>query len=141
MIPFTRRELHNAWRSAKAASIVQPRTNPHRLLLFYAAECGLKAVYLKQQQADIIDGDIADKLKHDLNKIMDLLRMGKDYLLPISLSLPAIKQKDGTERQRPCDAGTLNQVWRYGGSLKNPSDAAIEQQLEKINLWIAEELR
>jgi hypothetical protein len=138
MIPFTRRELQNAWRGALAASRVPQRTNPHRLLLFYAVECGLKSVYLKQQNANTIDGDIADKLKHDLNRIMALLCVGKEYLLPVGLSLPAINH---TKKPRPCDAGSLNQVWRYGGSLINGADIQIEQQLEKINQWIAKEIK
>ncbi len=149
MIPFTLRELQNAWKSARNAAKVPTRTNPHRLLLFYATECGLKAVFLKQRSENIFDEKFIKKVKqtdskrelqHDLNEIMDLLRMGKDYLLPSGLSLPAVKQKDGTERQRACDASTLNQVWRYGGSLQNAADSALEQQLEKINKWIAKEL-
>jgi len=36
--------MRNAWRQNTAASQAEPRTNVHRSLLFYAVECGLKAV-------------------------------------------------------------------------------------------------
>jgi hypothetical protein len=140
MIPITRREFQHAWSSAQAASIVQPRTNPHRLLLFYATECGLKAVFLKQQRTDVIDDNTKPKPNHNLNHLMTQVHLGKEYFLPTGLSISPIQQKDGTEVLRPCDAGTLNQVWRYGASLTNGADMQIETQLEKINLWIAKEL-
>lgn len=141
MIPFTRRELTNAWRGAQAASQVAPRTNPHRLLLFYSVECGLKAVYLKQRQADFIDDEIGHQLKHDLNRVMTLLCVAKEYFLPTGLSLSPFRQKNGARIPRSCDVGTLNQVWRYGGSLVGDGDMRTEKQLEKINGWIAKEIQ
>ncbi|MHB1654905.1 MAG: hypothetical protein ACYCSZ_00855 [Burkholderiales bacterium] len=141
MIPFTRRELTNAWRGAQAASIVVTRANPHRLLLFYSVECGLKAVYLKRRQADFIDDEIGQQLKHDLNRVMTLLFVAKEYFLPTDLILSPFRQKNGTRTLRFCDVGTLNQVWRYGGSLVDDGDMRAEQQLEKINEWIAKEIQ
>ncbi len=58
-IPFTNRELVRAWRNSLDVSKSEQRTNPHRLLLFYAIECGLKAAYLKQINKTVIDSDIA----------------------------------------------------------------------------------
>ncbi len=141
MIPFTRRELTRAWRDAQSASQAECRGNPHRLLLFYAAECGLKAVYLKQNSLEFIDGEVGRQLSHDLNRVMGLLRISNAYFLPSGLKLPPIKQKDRVEKQRNCEVGELNQVWRYGGVLMGDADKLVEQQLEKINGWIAEEIR
>lgn len=43
---LSRRELKKAWQSAsKAYTDASNKTNAHRLLLFYAVETGLKAVY------------------------------------------------------------------------------------------------
>jgi hypothetical protein len=141
MIPFTRRELIHAWKHAQAASKVLPRTNPHRLLLFYATECGLKAVYLKRKNVDFIDEEIGSELKHDLNRVMGRLLIAKDYFLPSSLSLSPYMQKDHTEKKRLCDISALNQVWRYGGSIIDSGDIQVEQKLEKINEWIAKEIQ
>lgn len=60
-IPFTNRELVRAWRNSLDVSKSEQRTNPHRLLLFYAIECGLKAAYLKQINKTVIDSDIAQQ--------------------------------------------------------------------------------
>lgn len=61
MIQFTRREIEKAWReNLLASSSKTPRTNPHRLLLFYAVECGLKAILMRRRQRDCTDASIAE---------------------------------------------------------------------------------
>ena len=57
-LPFSDRELTRAWRelSAVATPTNSVRQNPHRLLLFYAVECGLKAIWLKRQGRTLFDG-------------------------------------------------------------------------------------
>jgi hypothetical protein len=49
-IPFTDKEMKKAWGGNLSASQTSPRTNAHRLLLFYAVECGLKAVLMARQE-------------------------------------------------------------------------------------------
>lgn len=140
MIPFTRRELTRAWRQAYDASKVTPPSNAHRLLLFYAVECGLKASYLKRQNAEILDSVIASDLMHDLNRVMDKLFMGATYHLPANLSLCTITLNNNQVARR-CESRELNQVWRYGGQLMLPCDDSIlEQALKSVNIWIAKEL-
>jgi hypothetical protein len=140
MIPFTRRELTRAWRQAYDASRVTPPSNAHRLLMFYAAECGLKASYLKQRNVEILDSTIASELMHDLNRVMDRLFIGATYHLPNSLSLNAITQ-NGNQIARNCECRELNQVWRYGGRLTLPNDdVRIEHALNEVNKWILKEL-
>jgi len=70
MIPFTQREMSRAYRQAKEAAKVNVRTNAHRLLLFYAVECGLKVAYMRQQNISIFDAAIADQIRHNLNDLM-----------------------------------------------------------------------
>lgn len=139
MIPFTRRELVNAWNTATAASKATKRNNAHRLLLFYAVECGLKAVYLKRHNKDPLDSQTAAPLAHDLNRILDLLNVAQVLrITPKQFTLPPL-QKPLT--QRNCRVGELNQVWRYGGMLAQPTDIEVEEKLEAVQVWIAKELQ
>ncbi|MCH5510596.1 hypothetical protein ACTACM_17565 [Pseudomonas fragariae (ex Marin et al. 2024)] len=141
MVPITRRELTKAWDELRQASRANLRTNPHRLLLFYAAECGLKAVYLKDTNADVLNEDTIGLKNHDLNQVMDRLKMGKEYRLPASLNLPSLRT-GGALEVRKCGSGSLNQVWRYGSKCERPvDDVQLEATLEKVNEWIAGEIR
>jgi len=147
MISFSRRELESAWRTAYRASKVNPRTNAHRLLLFYAQECGLKAAVLRRQNKELLDQHIVDErsaksVEHDLNKLLDILRAGKSLQLPTCLNLPALKTAEKNELKRPCGTGQINQAWRYGGVLGAPSDdQALEQALESVHKWLDGELK
>lgn len=139
MISFSRRELLAAWNMATQASTALVRSNAHRLLLFYAVECGLKAVYLKRNNKDPLDSQTAAPIMHDLNRILDLLHV--DAMLritPLQFTLPPLKKPT---LRRVCTVGELNQVWRYGGKLTNPTDTEVEQKLEAIQKWIAKELQ
>ncbi|HCG0238995.1 TPA: hypothetical protein ACRXTJ_001305 [Pseudomonas aeruginosa] len=141
MVPITRRELVKAWEELRQASKATHRVNAHRLLLFYAAECGLKAVYLREQNAHVLDENTVGLKNHDLNQVMDRLRMGKEYRLPANLTLPDLKPPGGPQPRR-CTAGSLNQVWRYGSKCERPADdALLEEALEKVNAWIDGEIR
>ncbi|MBJ2289113.1 hypothetical protein JFT44_04095 [Pseudomonas sp. MF5691] len=141
MIPITRRELVKAWVELRQASNAMNRANPHRLLLFYAAECGLKAIYLKDNNADVLDEHTIGLKSHDLNQVMDKLKMGKEYRLPVSLNLPQLRTAGGLS-PRKCGSGSLNQVWRYGSKCEHPADDThLEATLEKVNEWIAGEIR
>lgn len=140
MIPFTRRELVRAWNASTKASIAASRSNAHRLLLFYAVECGLKATYLKRNNLDPLDSHTAAPLLHDVNRILDLLHADAALrITPPQLNLSPLQKP--TALQRPCRVGELNQVWRYGGELTGPTDAEVEQKLEAIQNWIAKELQ
>jgi hypothetical protein len=140
MIPFTRRELANAWRVAIAAAEGIRRSNAHRLLLFYAAECGLKAVYLRRVNKDVLEAQIAEDLKHDVNRMLTLVRAGRDLFLPDSYRLAAVRGSDGNSVPRNFGCSSLNQAWRYGGVLVQPTDSDVESKLQEINLWIAKEI-
>ena len=149
MISFSRRELERAWRTAYSASTVNPRTNAHRLLLFYAQECGLKAVVLKRRNEDFLSQPIMDEystksVEHDLNKLLNILRAGKKLQLPTKLELPALKTRTTAngELKRPCEIGQINQAWRYGGVLDTPhDDQKMELALEDVHKWLEGELK
>ncbi|ELQ6329425.1 hypothetical protein RFI20_001781 [Klebsiella pneumoniae] len=139
-IPFTNRELVRAWRSSLDVSKSEQRTNPHRLLLFYAIECGLKATYLKQINKTVIDSDIAQQFSHDINKLCEKLSINSSFMLPQSLRMKDCKV-DSKDVTRTCSPSEINQIWRYGGTLDGvENDIFLEGKLEKLNEIIEKEL-
>jgi hypothetical protein len=139
MLPFTRREIEKAWRQNLKVSEVENRENPQRLLLFYAVECGLKAVIMKRENSTRTDDcDSLSQFGHNINALLDHLRAGEELRLSKEVSMRQIK--DPTT-QRPVKSKEFNQMWRYGGETENkPSDADVEKQLLEIVKWIKKEL-
>lgn len=140
-LPFTEKELRNAWRNLKDASKINngKRKNPHRLLLFYAVECGLKAVWLRSNNKNVLDSKNIDEYKHNLHKLIHELKLGKDYLLPSEITLKSCTiENKNFPRNGKIDV--LHQAWRYGGYCVTPTDEQCEKQLQKIAEWIDKEL-
>lgn len=141
-IPFTDQEMKKAWNSNLSASYNNKRTNAHRLLLFYAVECGLKVVLMKRQDVNRSDlcAEIAE-CEHDVNKLLDCLGARQDLRLPEQLKMRPIKGKKSYD-ERKFTPGDINQMWRYGGScwLADVTDQDIENKLLEIVEWIRGEL-
>lgn len=143
VIPFTDRELRNAWRELSAAAMpeaVGTRRNPHRLLLFYAVECGLKAVWLKRHSRNLFDRDDVDKTGHNLRQVLKELKVGAELSLPENLQLRPVT-RNGVSEPRNGDISILHQAWRYGGNCSVPSDNDCEEQLKRVLKWIQGELK
>lgn len=141
--PITNRELERAWRELRRSSQVESRCNSHRLLMVYAVECGLKAVWLRRQRRDLFVGQDIDRFGHDLNEILRELKPGRQFEpLPSAVQLQPIAEGCPT-RQRARNGGldALHQAWRYGAHLTEPSDEVMEQHLERVATWISKELR
>jgi hypothetical protein len=151
-IPFTNREMQRAWREnliASAAFIQVKRNNAHRLLLFYAIECGLKSVLMKRKSVTCTNHcDEIGEAQHDINKLLDALGAGNQLKLPSQLSMAPIKDKSSKD-ERKLESGKINQMWRYGGKIEETTDrdgtlikndADLEQYLIKISDWIKQEL-
>jgi hypothetical protein len=142
-IPFTDRELMRAWRDLSAIATPgggSSRTNPHRLLLFYAVECGLKAVWLKRHSRSLFDHEEISRTGHNLRLVLKELRVGTQLSLPVNLQLSAVTRNQ-VQVQRSGDIGILHQAWRYGGECTGPTDAQCEQQLQQVLNWIQGELK
>jgi hypothetical protein len=138
-LPFTDRELRRAWRNLCHTANAKPRDNTHRLLLFYAVECGLKAVWLKQKGKTLFDKDAISLFGHDLNGVIKDLMLGHTLeLLPASVQLQSVNQPQKIPRAGGLDA--IHTVWRYGGQLTIPTDQEMEARLENMAQWIAKEL-
>lgn len=150
-IPFTSREMQKAWKDNLQASRHTSRNNAHRLLLFYAIECGLKAILMKRRSVTCTSDCIEiSQAQHNINKLLDFLRAGHSLKLPNQFDMAAITNK-GKRLERKVDSGTVNQMWRYGGKAIesiDPSgktigitDNLLEKHLIKISEWIEKELR
>jgi hypothetical protein len=149
-IAFTDRELQKAWKNNLQASMSSTCSNAHRLLLFYAIECGLKAVLMKRRSITCTDlcSEIGEA-QHNINKLLDYLSAGNALKLPTQLQMSPIKPQ-GRKVERKLDVGQINQVWRYGGcfissksrrsSSSTSEDEAIENKLMQISNWISGEL-
>lgn len=142
-LPFTDRELTRALRElsvAATSAIAGDRQNPHRLLLFYAVECGLKAVWLKRQGRTLFEWDDIQRTGHDLRQVLKDLNVGSGLSLPASFRLAAAS-RDQVKIPRNGKFDDLHQVWRYGGKCETPTDQACEKQLQKVLNWIQGELK
>lgn len=144
-IPFTDRELKRAWRALSVAAITSNnlRTNPQRLLLFYAVECGLKAAWLKRKRKTLFDDADINDIGHDLHRLFKELCVREKLSLPKNIQLEPVKPvtKGLPEIPRNGSITLLHQAWRYGGQCQNPSDEECEQQLQNILIWIQGELK
>ncbi|WP_243050592.1 hypothetical protein [Dyella sp. RRB7] len=142
-IPFTDRELKRAWRELSAMALPaagNTRTNPHRLLLFYAVECGLKAVWLKRQNRSLFDRKDIERTGHNLRHVLKELKVGTGLSLPEALQLQPVTQ-NGAQEPRKGDINILHQAWRYGGKCTSPTDNDCESKLEQVLNWIQGELK
>lgn len=143
VIPFTDRELKNAWRNLACAATlcsVDRVANTRRLLLLYAVECGLKAVWLKRKRQDVFDEEDVGDVGHDIYKLIKDLHVKHDLkifktigLKPITINSVSVSRNFGLK--------DLHQVWRYGGVCVSPGDSDCEQQLHDIMKWLEGELR
>lgn len=147
-IPFTDREMKRAWQSL--IKVAKPsggsRENPHRLLLFYAVECGLKVVWLKRNSRTIFEKEDIEKVGHDLRKLLKDLRVGGNMLPSANVDLeeinsPCQDKRNSNHRHRNATFSDLHQIWRYGGKCKFNLDECHERKLEEILVWIEGELR
>lgn len=142
-LPFSDRELKRAWRDLSAVASPSPgsqRKNPHRLLMFYAVECGLKAVWLKRHGKSLFDRSDIERTGHNLRMVLKELKVGNHLALAEALELSNVMREDATVR-RGGDFDILHQAWRYGGVCVRPTDQDCENQLQKVMTWIQGELK
>lgn len=151
VVTFTDREMQRAWQSNLQASTHSARSNAHRLLLFYAIECGLKAVLMKRRAITCTNHCREfSEVQHDINKLLDILSAGQALKLPNQFNMCPVNDK-GSKQDRKLNPGKINQMWRYGGKVIEKlddsgstigfTDEDIEQYLIKISTWIQGELR
>ncbi|MHB1563860.1 MAG: hypothetical protein ACYCXP_07185 [Leptospirillum sp.] len=142
-IPFTDRELKRAWRELSTIATPvggSPCMNPHRLMLFYAVECGLKAVWLKRKNLNLFNREDIDRTGHNLRLMLKELKVG-NLLLPLgNMNLLPITQNN-SKVLRNGDINIMHQAWRYGGKCVAPTDYQCERELRRVLNWIQGELK
>ncbi len=143
MLHITDREMFRAWRNNYCAYTKEESpTNAHRLLLFYAVECGLKALILRHRaKTHTGECEEATSHAHNINGLLDFLRAGAELRIrPDEIKMDSIKSVGG-RIVRTVPARDINQMWRYGGNSTEPRDAIVAEKLEQIARWIIGELK
>lgn len=136
-IVFTLREIQNAWSNHFIAYHEQSiKTNSHRLMLFYAVECGLKAIIMKKERVQTTNSNLKTVnnnityFSHNINQLLTKLNVNDlNLYLPQEITLEELKGG----QTRSCRQDQINQMWRYGYRQNE-----IDQNLENILLRIAE---
>lgn len=137
MIEVTRREMERAHRDHCKAFTDLEASNSGLTCLFYAAECGLKSLIMKRERQETTAGITHYELGHDINKMLSHLRCEKSLLLPGSIPLEPLKTPKMLRNAAPKD---LNQVWRYGLTLKeNCQTKQIAEKLNQVCQWVKEQ--
>lgn len=135
-IEITQREMERAFRSHHAATrqLSSPVVTHSRLVcLFYAVECGLKSLIMKQERHQTTNGIEIHNFEHDINKMLEYLKGGAELRLPTKRI--HLAGKSGVPRDT--FQSKLNQVWRYGADVKKTEDhTRIIKTLENICNWI-----
>lgn len=113
---------------------LEKRAAAESLLLFYAVECGLKSLYLRQRNLRSTEM-IADDLK---SRGHDLRRWFKELRLPATMALP-----QGFRLRRDetfWDLGRAHEAWRYGAAVHSDDEGKLLEALERVRVWIQEAL-
>ncbi len=140
-VHFSDREMTRAWKNNfQAYNLAQPKTNAHRLLLFYSVECGLKAAKMRRDKINstLACPEIISKCGHDINKLLDILNVEKKLRIP---------QRIRMDSNRQVSVDEINQMWRYGGEAitdirdHSLTDKELESCLIRVSKWIEQELR
>jgi hypothetical protein len=143
IIPAGVSELRQAFHTHLGASS-QTKGISSQLLLFYAAECGIKSIWLRRNKLKTIN-DIADQtlISQDGH---NLDRWRKELKIPASQDNPASKV-GRTPHFRLASGGSAldiekaHQVWRYNIRMNPQDEKALVEWLESLcDYWIKENI-
>jgi hypothetical protein len=114
----------------------QTRSESAYLLLFYAAECGLKAAWLKRNRLRTtaqVDLDLITKSGHDLR------RWVRELHLPAALGEATVHfhlRSSGSAY----DVSLAHQAWRYGIDIDVDDEAGLVVWLQALCDWAKKEM-
>jgi hypothetical protein len=138
LIDLPQKTLRRRARELFGAAAEVTDLDSRALLLFYAAECGLKAIYMARNVLKTTSAAHAARsaasFNHRLDEIIVALKIPAATLAhqPGALSLRA-------PASTTVAVGELNQVWRYGATLAAPNIAV--PWLEAVVTYALKELR
>ncbi|MCX6581686.1 MAG: hypothetical protein NT166_16065 [Candidatus Aminicenantes bacterium] len=123
----TQSEMENAFRSHNGfwAAYKGNPNHTHKMVLFYAVECGLKAYYMREKKFELssaaTDNEMsASAFSHRLNDLLTNLK--------ITGNIPGITKNV----DKPIVAQHLHAAWRYGKKLDEQEETLCIQSLTKI---------
>ena len=128
MIHIEQKEMVKAFRNHKKlleAPGNDSCLNTRMMVLFYAVECGLKALYMQNSklkrtdQADY-NGESIETVGHNLNRLLDKLKM--------KVQVPKSMTKDNIQFEHD----DLHTAWRYGKKLDRQKEQKCIEVLKKI---------
>ena len=111
-------------------------TESHNLLLFYAAECGMKAVWLRRNHrmsSDDFPTSFRGRDGHDLGMWMKELRIGARISPPPGLRL----QRDNTSLH----VSEVHEAWRYGIRVRPRDETQLRCWLNSLCQWVEEAIQ
>lgn len=136
MIPANHNQFQQGFKSHLAASKKIQGVCSH-LLLFYAAECGIKSIWLRRKNLrktdDIGAKDIISKHGHNLAEWQ------KELKIPAN----QVKQSphfDLAKGESSLDISKAHEAWRYNISMKPQDQKALVEWLESLCDWIKENI-
>ncbi len=126
-------ELRNSFRRHNQEDLATAECR--KLLLFYAVECGLKALVLEHLKLKSTDDlkDVLGKSGHDLHYWAKALKMPATHFG---------KWKTFRIRGAPdhLSANRAHEAWRYGIDILPEDDEALETCLKDLWNWAAERI-
>jgi hypothetical protein len=144
MIPAGVSELRQAFHSHLGAFPQTTGISSH-LLLFYAAECGMKSIWLRRNRLrttdDIAEPTLLSRDGHNLD------RWRKELKIPAS-QLPFTTQTENKKIPTfhlerggsSLDVEKAHQAWRYGIRLKPQDEKDLVEWLKNLCNWIKENI-
>jgi hypothetical protein len=106
------------------------------LLLFYAAECGLKSAWMRRNRLRTtaqIDAYLLQQSGHDL------MLWAKELFLPAAVVHGTVQfrlQRDGV----PCGVPLAHQAWRYGVRIDPQDEQRLVRWIANLCDWVDKEM-
>ncbi len=131
MIHVSDKEIQKSYRRHKSIWISAEKSQntpnySHKMVLFYAVECGLKFLYMAQfglrmTNQENAEGKNITVFGHNLNELLKNLK-------GFSLQLPQVED----ENENQISPEEVHQAWRYGRTLNNGKEMLFVSILQKI---------
>ncbi|MBW4491779.1 MAG: hypothetical protein KME26_01435 [Oscillatoria princeps RMCB-10] len=145
MIHASVKELRNAFYAHLAAyEKIKNHPGPSYLLLFYAAECGMKTIWLSRKSfkttEQIFDETLLSGHGHNLEtwrvKLIEIKLMEDSAVR----KAPRFSLGRDKAKKAQFDIGKAHQAWRYGIGLNTEDEKDLVEWLNKICNWIKENI-
>jgi HEPN domain-containing protein len=138
LVHVTLRELERAFRGHAQfleANKTSSTSASYRLILFYAVECGIKALFLRRNglsSTEDLTGD--NKISHDLRTGLNRLRAPGTVTIPDRVRVNPPR----TEALLPKE---WHEAWRYGIEFEAASESTTVSALTNALAWLKAEMR